>query len=121
MAKTAIEQLAALEQRHAEDAVKIAELKASIKAAALVANLAEGDIVTYPFGRGETRKTYTGKVAWVGDTDKGKKVKVLVGEGADLDVHVIDIGAITAVGEEVQEADAPNAAAASADPLASIE
>lgn len=121
MAKTAIEQLAALEKRHAEDAAKIAELKASIKAASLVENLSEGDVVTYPFGRGETRKTYTAKVAAVYETDKGKKVKTLVGAGADLDVHVIDISAITAVGEAVQEADAPNATAANADPLASIE
>jgi hypothetical protein len=121
MAKSQQEQIAALETRIAADTAKLAELKAAVKAAALVANLAKDDIVTYPFGRGETRKSYTGVVAAVYETDKGKKVKVLVGEGADLDVHVIDIGAITSVGEAAQEADAPNAEAASADPLAAIQ
>jgi hypothetical protein len=121
MAKTVAEQIAFLTKRIAEDTKKLEELNSTAAAAKALDTLKQGDIVQYAYGRGETRGTFTGEVRAIFDTDKGKGIKVIKGSGADEEIVTIRPGDIVAVGEDVNEADAPDSAAASADPLANIQ
>jgi hypothetical protein len=125
----AIEKLRA---RIAADTAKLAELEAAQKAADAMQNLSQGDTVQFMYGRGETRKQYTGEVRAVFETDKGKRVKILAGEGADEEIYVIEPSAIVGVGTEqgadahvetmqaTQATAALDPLAAAADPLAAI-
>lgn len=114
MAKTVQEQIDVIEKRIAADTAKLAELKASVNAATALASLKHGDSIQFVFGRAENRKTYTGEVRSVFDTDKGQRVKVLYGEGADEQIVTIDPTAIQSVGDGQPITDA------AADPLANI-
>jgi sRNA-binding protein len=123
MAKTAIEQLEALKTRHAADALKIAELEASIKAASALATLKKEDVIEFNYGRGETRGQFSGEVRSIFETDKGQRIKVLYGEGAEEQIVVIAPNDVIRVVKQAQETDAPAALdplAAAADPLAGI-
>jgi hypothetical protein len=117
-------QIEKLKQRIAADTAKLAELEAAQKAADAMQNLSQGDTVQFMYGRGETRKQYTGEVRAVFDTDKGKRVKILAGEGADEEIYVIEPSAIVGVGGAVQEAGAQTGFTATAisalDPLAAV-
>lgn len=120
MAKSVVEQIAALKTRIEADTAKLRELETAEKSAEAMQKLAAGDVVGFMYGRGETRKQYIGEVRAVFDTDKGKRVKVLAGEGVDEEIFVIEPSSIVFVGEEVQEADAPAGNVAAADPLAGL-
>jgi hypothetical protein len=95
-------QIEKLRARIEADTAKLAELEAAEKAAAAMQNLSKDDPVVFMYGRGETRKQYTGTVRAVFETDKGKRVKVLAGEGADEELYVIEPSAIVGVGEAEQ-------------------
>jgi hypothetical protein len=119
-------QIEKLKQRIAADTAKLAELEAAQKAADAMQNLSQGDAVVFMYGRGETRKQYTGEVRAVFDTDKGKRVKVLAGEGADEEIYVIEPSAIVAVpdilgGALLTASQTGLINGAAADPLASIQ
>jgi hypothetical protein len=122
---TIAEQISKLRARITADTAKVEQLEANVKAQGFIDNLKAGDIVSFLFGRKDTRATYTGEVRAVLDTDKGKVIRVIKGEGADEEIVSIRPSDITSVGEAVQEADAPAdvsaAQSASADPLASLD
>jgi hypothetical protein len=117
MAKLTIESLKA---RIAADTLKLAELEAAAAAGNAMANLASGDVIEFLYGRGNTRRQYTGVVRAIYETDKGKRVKVLTGEGVNEELLVIAPDAIVAVAEDIAEGQAMDPTAASADPLASL-
>lgn len=72
----AAEALAALEAYRADVAAEAARL-----------NIVEGTEVGFTFGRGETKQDLRGKVIATVDTDHGRLLKVLAGEGASLKVY----------------------------------
>jgi len=120
-------QIAKIETQIAQLQDKLAKLKAAEQSAAAMANLAAGSEIRFVYGRGETRAARTGTVLAIAETDKGTKIKVQYGEGFDVELAVIDAGAVLGVvgegkAESAPEADPLAAAAgdASADPLASI-
>lgn len=119
--KETIEKLRA---RIKADTAKVEQLEASEKAQGFIDNLKAGDVIQFVFGRKDNRKTYGGEVRSVIDTDKGKFIRVIKGEGAEEEIVSIRPGDIVGVGEAVQEADAPagNTApqAANGDPLANL-
>ncbi|CAB3795589.1 hypothetical protein [Pararobbsia alpina] len=123
MAKTTVEQIAALQARIAADTAKLNELQAAEKASSALETLAADAPVRFVFGRAENRKEYDGVVLGIAETDKGKRIKVQYGEGFDAQIVVIDPSAILSVGDAEKEADAPESTAqdAAADPLASIQ
>jgi hypothetical protein len=114
MAKTIEEQKAILQDRINADTAKLAELNAAEDARELI----KGDVVTFNYGRGETRKQYTGTVAGTTDTDKGTKIKVVSGEGFETEIFVIDPSAVISVQSDEQPEENN---AADTDPLASIQ
>jgi hypothetical protein len=134
MSKTIAEQIAALETRINADTEKLANLKRSQAAQAALDSIAPGSVIRFVFGRKETRGEYSGEVRSIIDTEKGKVIRVIKGEGADEEIVSIKPSDILAVGEEVQEAEAERSTAvpeamaapygetsgASADPLASL-
>lgn len=121
---TIAERIKSLKARIEADTTKLAELEANEKAQGFIDNLKAGDSVGFMFGRKDTRAQFYGEVRAVIDTEKGKIIRVIKGEGADEEIVSIRPGDITSVGEEVQEADAPEtvtaAQAASGDPLANL-
>jgi hypothetical protein len=112
--------IASLKARIAADTAKLAELEAVAAAGNAMANLASGDVIEFMFGRGETRKQRAGVVLGIAETDKGKRIKLQVGEGFDAEILVITSDAIVAVAEDATQAGAVDSTAASADPLASL-
>jgi hypothetical protein len=121
---TIADQIKKLKDRIAADTAKVQELEAADKAQGFITNLQAGDIVQFVFGRKDNRKTHTGEVRAIIDTDKGKVIRVIKGEGAEEEIVSIRPGDITGVGEDVQEADASAeetaAQAANGDPLANL-
>jgi hypothetical protein len=112
--------VAALRAKAAEYTAKADALEATEKAGNAMANLASGDVIEFLYGRGNTRRQYTGVVRAIYETDKGKRVKVLTGEGVNEELLVIAPDAIVAVAEDIAEGQAMDPTAASADPLASL-
>jgi hypothetical protein len=121
---TIAEQISKLRVRIKADTAKVEQLEANVKAQGFIDNLKAGDIVSFLFGRKDTRATYMGEVRAIIDTDKGKVIRVIKGAGADEEIVSIRPSDITGVGEEVEEADAPadvsEAQAANGDPLANL-
>jgi hypothetical protein len=132
MAKTIVEidaQIANLQKKRAE-------MAAAEKAQGFIDNLKAGDVIQFVFGRKDNRKTYGGEVRSVIDTDKGKFIRVIKGDGAEEEIVSIRPGDIVGVGEEAQEAEArgeaqavvfqevygggASAEAANGDPLANL-
>jgi hypothetical protein len=132
MTKTIAEQIAALETRINADTEKLANLKRSQAAQAALDSIAPGSVIRFVFGRKETRGEYSGEVRSIIDTEKGKVIRVIKGEGADEEIVSIKPSDILAVGEEVQEAgadgpveimpaeEAAQVGGAAADPLANL-
>ena len=132
MSKTIVEQIAALETRITADTAKLAQLKQAQAAQQALDSIQPGSIVRFVFGRKETRGEFAGEVRSILDTEKGKIIRVIKGEGAEEEIVSIKPADILAVGEEVQEADADReetqgaeleaamAQDASADPLANL-
>ncbi len=79
---------------------KVAEAQAKLdaylqqrEALAKFANIAAGDQVSFPYGRGENRRELTGQVL----ARNEDKIKVLVGSGFDTEVLVVLVGSVTEV------------------------
>lgn len=121
---TISEQITKLRERIKADTAKLSQLEAAEKAQGFIDNLKAGDVISFMFGRKDTRAEFNGEVRAVIDTDKGKVIRVIKGEGADEEIVSIRPSDITGVGEAVQEAEAQeenaSAQAANGDPLASL-
>ncbi|WYW04322.1 hypothetical protein Kurepalu1_00020 [Pseudomonas phage vB_PpuP-Kurepalu-1] len=81
-------------------AVKLAEAQAKLNqyledraAKEKFANITSGDLVKFPYGRGESRRELEGQVL----ARNEDKLKVLVGSGFDTEVLVVLITAVTEV------------------------
>ncbi len=85
------------------------DYRADVAAEAARLNIVEGTEVGFTFGRGETKQDLRGKVIATVDTDHGRLLKVLAGEGASLKVY--DVRAKDAV------VDAPEANQGSVEPV----
>jgi hypothetical protein len=106
MSKTIKEQLTAqLAIREKADA-KIKQLEQALAAQETLSNLVKGSPVFYEFGRGETRGKFAGVVVDVVDTDKGRVILVMKGEGVDVQVVRIKPQDVIAEFKDVQEAEA---------------
>ena len=70
-------------------------------------NVSIGDVVSLHAGRGETRRVVVGNVIAVYEDDKtGKRVKVMVGIGADTQLLDTAVGQIISVQDSPKEASA---------------
>ncbi len=74
--------IASLEAKLAELKASHASLLEADAAAQAAANIEAGQTVKFSAGRGEKREELEGKVLTVVETDSGKLLKVLAGEGA---------------------------------------
>ena len=120
MSKTIAERIEALDKRIAADTAKRDELRATQAAADRLASIAKGTVIRYTYGRKETRGEFLGEVRGIIETDKGRIIRVIKGEGADEEIVNIRPADIVSVGDDVQEAAAPSTGAP-ADPLADIQ
>ena len=110
------------EKLDAAQAAYDAAVTAESQSAALAA-VKKGDLIEFLFGRGETRAQHTGQVRAVVETDKGKKLSVLFGEGLDEKIVTVDASAVVSIGEfkANHNGGASVAAGAAADPLEGLE
>lgn len=120
MSKTIDERIKALDERIAVDTAKREELKATKAAADRLASIQAGAAIRFTYGRGENRGEFAGVVRGLFDTDKGRVVRVIKGDGVDEEIVTIRPADILGVGEDVQQTEVSNAQDANADPLASI-
>lgn len=102
--KTIKEQLLALYETRDKTAAKIVQLEAAQAAQEQLESIGPGSIIRFVFGRKETRGEFSGEVRSVIDTEKGKVIRVIKGEGADEEIVSIKPADVLAVGEEVREA-----------------
>ncbi|MGA3972406.1 hypothetical protein ACI2VT_16490 [Ralstonia nicotianae] len=121
MSKTIDERIKALKERIEADTTKLQELEATKAAADRLARVKAGTIIRYTYGRKEKRGEFVGEVRNVFETEKGRVVRVIKGEGADEEIVSIRPADIVSVGEEATQAQASEPQAASADPLAGIQ
>lgn len=90
--------------------------RADVAAEAARLNIVEGTEVGFTFGRGETKQDLIGKVIATVDTEHGRLLKVLAGEGASLKVYDVRAKDARVGGAEVaQEAASEAPAEVSAD------
>ena len=127
---TITETLAKKKAARAKLDTEIAALEAQAQSADLLANLKPHDVVTFVFGRKENRGVKQGVVRSLIDTDKGRIVRVIMGEGIDeeiVNVKPSDIQNVQPQGADAErvfaQADAAESliGGAGADPLASIQ
>lgn len=77
-----------------------------------IAALAEGDTISYGYGRAATRKIRSGIIRAVAKNDKGLvQLKVETGEGFESEFNIIDSGSILFTAEQVDAEQARIAAA----------
>ncbi|GEM_PF-6560788 len=87
-----------LDEKIAATEALLAKYKQQKLTEAILNNIQIGDDVDFNFGRGESRRTLTGKVT-VGITDDeavGKVVAVFAGEGFDAKTYKVRVADITA-------------------------
>lgn len=68
-----------------------------------IARLADGDAISYAFGRAATRRIRSGVVRAVAENDKGLvQIKVETGEGFESEFNIIDASAVLLTPEQVE-------------------
>lgn len=68
-----------------------------------IANLSDGDAISYAFGRAATRRIRSGVVRAVAENDKGLvQIKVETGEGFESEFNIIDASAVLLTPEQVE-------------------
>lgn len=68
-----------------------------------IAALAEGDAISYGYGRAATRKIRSGIIRAVAKNDKGLvQLKVETGEGFESEFNIIDSGAVLFTTEQLE-------------------
>lgn len=91
--------IAAIDAKIAKLQEERAELVAKAETEVDTDSIEAGNIVAFPFGRGETRRELTGRVLGVKATEKGAKyLKVLVGDGVETELLTIPAVSVTAIG-----------------------
>lgn len=110
-----------LEERLANAEKLVEKYKAQINAEKQINNVQVDDEgVTFKFGRAEKARELSGKIVAVADTDNGKVVSILCGEGVDIEIKKVraaDIISNPSADARNGEA-AEGGDAADADPLA---
>lgn len=91
---------------------KLAELRNEEENGSKYDAITVGDIVEYVFGRGDKKRTLSGKVKAIGDDNGTIKLLVESGEGLDITVNKIDRSTVVFNAEPV-----PTADVVEADPL----
>lgn len=70
---------------------KLAELRSQEEAEAALAGVSAGYVVTLEAGRAETRRTVEGTVLAVYEVEGKRKVKVIAGEGAGVELFEVEV------------------------------
>lgn len=83
------------EEKLAQAKRLVAQYEEQLKQEQLRDNIENGDVVTFDFGRGDSKQTLTGTVLGMKDDSNGRWIKVQIGEGFDADVKTIRTAAIT--------------------------
>lgn len=81
---------------------EVDELRASIALADAVQSIDTHDVVVFTFGRKQNRTTQTGTVLGVQEGEKGRRIRVFVGQGVDADIKTVrpeDIQAVRKAGQ----------------------
>lgn len=82
-----VDKFNSLSTKAAEAFTALEAYRADVAAEAARLNIVEGTEVGFVFGRGETKQDLRGKVIATVDTDHGRLLKVLAGEGVGLKVY----------------------------------
>lgn len=74
----------------------LAKYRAEELAEAIKADIREGDVVTFNFGRGDKKRSYTGAIVGIkNDEAQGLLLRVSVGEGFDVEVYKVHVRDLT--------------------------
>lgn len=84
-----------LEDKLANAKKLVAKIEQEIKTAAIVNNVEVGDDVDFTFGRGDKKRSLKGEITAIKDTDTGKLVAIVTGEGFDLETFKVRVQEIT--------------------------
>lgn len=106
-------------------------IEAGLAAEAALANIGAGAIVSFEFGRAETRHSVTGSVIAAYDKDGKRYVKVIAGEGVDTKLYEVEVSKLSVPAATEAEAEQPastdgqgvigNPSGADEDPLANLQ
>lgn len=97
------EDIAKLQERIEKRQLQLSTLEQEAENEEAIANLAEGDSVSYVFGRAATRRIRSGVVRAVNTNDKGVvMLKVETGEGFDSEFNIIDASGVLLTPEQVE-------------------
>lgn len=105
VALTRDEKIAKLEKQVADAQAKIAELRDGARKEEALQNIGTGTVVSFQAGRAETRRTVSGTVLAAYDEGKVRKVKVLVGAGADAELFAVAVSQLDVPAEVEAEQD----------------
>ena len=89
--KTLAEKIEAAEAKLANAQKVLDDLRAQSEAEARLAGVSAGYVVSLEVGRAETRRTVSGTVLAAYDVDGKRKVKVLVGAGAEAELFEAEV------------------------------
>lgn len=95
------EKIDQLESKAAEFLAKAQELRAEAAKEEALRSVGAGTVVSFEAGRAETRRTVSGAVLAAYDVDGKRKVKVLVGEGAEAELFEVEVSKL--VSAEVEQ------------------
>lgn len=98
------EKIAQFEQKAVEFTTKANELREAARKEEALRSVGAGTVVSFKAGRADTLRTVSGSVLAAYDVDGKRKVKVLVGEGAEAELFEVEVSKLT--GAELGEAEA---------------
>ena len=106
------EDIAKLEAKLNAAREKLANIDTEVENEERLAALAEGDAISYAYGRAATRKVRSGVVRAIAKNDKGLvQLKVETGEGFESEFNIIDASSVLFTPEQVEAENAKIAAA----------
>lgn len=97
------EKIEQFESKAAEFLSKANELREEARKEEALRSVGAGTEVSFEVGRAETRRTVSGNVLAAYDIDGKRKVKVLVGEGADAELFEVEVSKLLAAKLEEAE------------------
>lgn len=97
------EKIAQFEQKAAEFVTKANELREEARKEEALRSVGAGTVVSFKAGRADTLRTVSGSVLAAYDVDGKRKVKVLVGEGAEAELFEVEVSKLTAAELDVAE------------------
>ncbi len=97
------EDLVALQEKMDKKAAQLQALVTEAENEEAIANLSEGDTVSYAFGRAATRRIRSGVIRATTTNEKGVvQLKVETGEGFDSEFNIIDSSAVLLTPEQIE-------------------